>query len=480
MLTLEFFIEALSGQRPPGDIPVASVVIDSRKVIPGGVFFAIKGENTDGHNFVSNAFEAGAIAAFIDHDIPGELPTLDLRNVVGASHGTPLQPPICIRVDSTVLALQEAARQWFRRFNVRTIGITGSVGKSTTKEVIAEVLAQRYKVLKSEGGYNNEPGIPLTIFNLTEQHERAVLEMSMYTIGEIALLTSIAPPDVGVVTLIAPVHLERAGSLENIVKAKTELVEALPAAPDGIAVLNMDDELVMSMTQHTQARIVTYGLNPQADFRATDIEGLGLDGIRFTLHHEGNQRQFHLRMLGRHSVHMALCAAAVAHLDGLNWEEIARGLTSQRGQLRLVAVRGPNGSIILDDTYNASPSSTIAALNLLNDIMEGRRIAVLGDMLELGSYEEIGHAKVGTRAAAVCDLLITIGQRGRIIAREAVASGMPKEYVRAVDTAEEATALILPELHPGDSVLVKGSRAVHMERIVERLNLVAKQQEGEG
>jgi UDP-N-acetylmuramoyl-tripeptide--D-alanyl-D-alanine ligase len=360
---------------------------------------------------------------------------------------------------------------WFQRFDVRTIGVTGSVGKSTTKEVIAEVLSQKYKVLKSEGSYNNELGIPLTVFNLEPSHQRAVLEMSMYTIGEIALLTSITPPDVGVVTLIAPVHLERAGSLENIIKAKTELVEALPPSPEGIAILNFDDEHVMGMAHHTQARIVTYGLSPEADFWATDIEGLGLDGIRFWMHHGDMHRQMHLPMLGRHSVHTALRAAATARVEGLSWEEITRGLQSTRNQLRLIAAKGPNGSVILDDTYNASPTSTIAALNLLNDLMEGRRIAVLGDMLELGAEEEIGHARVGVRAAEVADLLVTVGQRARIIAREARRSGLHENQVRSVDSAEEAAEIVLGVLKPGDSVLVKGSRAVGMERIVARLNL---------
>ena len=471
MLTLEFFIEATTGSRPDGQTPVANVVIDSRKVEPGGVFFALKGENTDGHDYVADAFARGAIAAFIEREVEGCAATVDLSDPVAAQRSTPLQTPICFRVDSTVLALQEVARQWVKRFpKVRIIGVTGSVGKSTTKEVLAEVLAQRYKVLKSEGSYNNELGIPLTVLKLDDSYERAVLEMSMYTIGEINLLTSIAPPQVGVVTLIAPVHLERAGTLENIVRAKTELVEPLPPPPDGFAILNLDDPLVMKMADHTQAQIVTYGLNPNADFWASDIEGLGLEGIRFWLHNGETRNQLRLPMLGQHSVHTALRAAAVGRVEGLNWDEIFAGLQSNRSQLRLLAVKGPNGSVILDDTYNASPSSTIAALNLLNDLMEGRRIAVLGDMLELGGYEVVGHSRVGIRAAAVCDLLITVGERGRIIAREAHRAGLPADSIAILDTAEEATALVRKLVQPGDSILVKGSRALHMEQIVADLS----------
>jgi UDP-N-acetylmuramoyl-tripeptide--D-alanyl-D-alanine ligase len=345
--------------------------------------------------------------------------------------------------------------------------VTGSVGKSTAKEIIAEVLARRYRVLKSEGSYNNELGIPMTVLGLDGSQQRMVLEMSMYTRGEIALLTGIAPPQVGVVTLIAPVHLSRAGTLENIIRAKTELVEALPL--DGAAILNRDDEAVMTMAGRTQARVLTYGLNPEADFRADRVEGLGLDGIRFWLHHEETHLHLHLPMLGRHSVYTALAAAAVGVVEGLSWDEIGEGLRSSRSQLRMIVVAGPRSSTVLDDTYNASPTSVLAALDLLADLDRGRRIAVLGDMLELGSYEEEGHAHVGARAGAVADLLVTVGERARNIARAAIRAGLPRAAVCSFDSAEDAAGFLLDALQPGDAALVKGSRAVGMERIVRRL-----------
>jgi UDP-N-acetylmuramoyl-tripeptide--D-alanyl-D-alanine ligase len=285
------------------------------------------------------------------------------------------------------------------------------------------------------------------------------------------------------VTLIAPVHLERAGSMENIIRAKTELVEALPAAPEGIAVLNYDDDNVMTMVDHTDARIVTYGLNQGADIWASQIEGLGLNGIRFWIHSHGafeeHSRRIHLPMLGRHSVHTALRAAAVGLVEEMGWDAITEGLRETQNQLRLIVEKGPNGSMVLDDTYNASPSSTIAALNLLNDIMEGRRIAVLGDMLELGSYEEEGHKRVGRRAAAVADRLVTVGELGRIIGQEAVYGGMPADSVAMVGTAEEAVDVLVGELRSGDALLVKGSRAVGMERIVRALTERAQSGAGE-
>jgi UDP-N-acetylmuramoyl-tripeptide--D-alanyl-D-alanine ligase len=468
-LTVEFILEALSGVALESAHPLGDPVIDSRQAVPGSLFVALAGEHADGHDYVGDALRRGASAALVERvaDLPVAHQVVDLR--AGAAPPDSLALPALLLVDDTLRALQEAARRWVRQFSARIVGVTGSVGKTTTKEVIADVLSQRFNTLKSEASYNNEIGLPLTVLMLNDAHERAVLEMSMYVPGEIALLCDIAPPQVGVVTLIAPVHLERAGALENIIDAKTELVRALPPAPEGVAILNLEDQNVMSMAAHTQARIFTYGLQPAADIWADQIEGLGLDGVRFWLHHQGDRRQVKLPMLGQHSVQTALRAAAVGLVEGLSWEEIIAGLQQGRNQLRLLAVVGPHGSVILDDTYNASPTSTIAALNLLNDLMEGRRIAVLGDMLELGSYEVTGHRRVGVRAAAVADLLVTVGERGRIIAQEAIRSGMPAGAVEACESAEEAAAFLLACIRAGDAILVKGSRAVGMERIVYAL-----------
>ncbi len=465
-LTLEFIIQALGGQSFAGATPVGEAVFDSRDVTPGSLFVALEGESTDGHRFAREALERGAAAAIVDRALDAPYPVIDLRRGAETTHEPPLQTPVLLRVEDSLLALQEAARQWMRCFDTRTIGITGSVGKTTTKELVAEVLDERYVTLKSEKSYNNEIGLPVTALKLNDACERLVLEMSMYDVGEIALLCGIAPPHVGVVTMIAPVHLERARTMERIIDAKAELVEALPPAPEGIAILNIDDQAVMSLAGRTRANVLTYGLNPQADFWADRIEGLGLDGIRFRLHHADTQRQIKLPMLGRHSVHTALRAAAVGWVEGLSWAEIATGLQTSHSQLRLLAVTGPRGSVILDDTYNASPPSTIAALNLLNDLIEGRRIAVLGDMLELGSYEAQGHEIVGIRAAAVVSLLVTVGERGKIIAQAARRAGMPAGDIRVMDSAEEAAEFLLAEIRPGDTVLVKGSRAIGMERVV--------------
>jgi UDP-N-acetylmuramoyl-tripeptide--D-alanyl-D-alanine ligase len=467
-LTLADVLEGLTGSRPEGlDQLISATVIDSRRVEPGALFVALKGESADGHDYVAEAFSRGAVAAIVEQDVEAEAQFLDVTALqVRDSTGWSL--PLVLKTADSLQALQQAAAFWRQRHDVRVIGITGSVGKTTTKELAAAVLARRYVTLKSEASYNNEIGLPLTLLHLTDEHERVVLEMGMYDVGEIADLVRIARPHVGIVTIIGPVHLERAGTIERIVAAKTELVEALPPAPDGVAILNYDDERVRGMAQATQARVFTYGLSPEADLWADEIESLGLEGIRFQLHHGDETLHVKIPLLGRHSVHTALRASAAGLVEGLTWQEIIEGLRGPSAQLRLVAVPGPKGSTILDDTYNASPASTIAALNLLDEL-DGRKVAVLGDMLELGDYEQEGHEKVGMRALEVADVLITVGPRGRIIGQAALRWGMSPDQVHSVEENAEAIALLEQMLTGDDVILVKGSRAMGMEEIVTAL-----------
>ncbi len=467
-LTLADVIEALTGVRPHGlDQPISRTVVDSRQAEPGALFVALEGERQDGHEYVADAFSRSAVAAIVERPVKTSALTMDLADP-GRTLPSAWSLPMVVKTHSSLWALQQVAAFWRQRHDVRVIGITGSVGKTTTKELVAAVLSRRYETLKSEASYNNEIGLPLTLMELTDKHERVVLEMGMYDVGEIADLARIARPHVGVVTIIAPVHLERAGTIERIVRAKTELIAALPPAPEGVAILNYDDERVRGMAQATQARVFYYGLSPEADLWADEIEGLGLDGIRFQLHHGDESMFVRVPLLGRHSVHTALRAAAVGWVEGMNWQEVIEGLRGPSAQLRLVAVPGPKGSTILDDTYNASPASTIAALNLLDEL-DGRKIAVLGDMLELGDYEEEGHQKVGMRALEVADMLITVGARGRIIGEAALRWGMPSKQVHILEGNAEAIALLEETVTGDDVVLVKGSRAMKMEEIVSAL-----------
>lgn len=465
--TLGHVLEALSDYRRTGHEPaISAVVVDSREAVFGSLFVALQGERVDGHEYVAEAFHSGAIAALVER-VPDEVEAavIDLTTGQGPELLTwESELPLCVVVSDSEKALEAAATFWRSKFDVKVIGITGSVGKSTTKELTASVLSQRYCTFKSPGNRNSTLGLPAALFGLRPEHERAVLEMAMYSTGEIERLCRMTSPEIGVVTIIGPVHLERAGSMETIVAAKQELVEALPVY--GTAILNLDDERVIRMAKHTKARVFTYGLDQRADLWADGIHSMGLDGISFTLHHDQEALTLSVPMLGRHSVHTALRATAVGLVEGLSWEEIAAGLSeASAAQFRIDAVPGPHGSTIIDDTYNSSPDSALAALNLLDDL-EGRRIAVLGDMLELGTAEDRSHRLVGRRAADAADVLVAVGPRARVIANEARKVGMPPESVYWVQEASEAIHLLEEMITGGDIVLVKGSYGMRMDRIV--------------
>jgi UDP-N-acetylmuramoyl-tripeptide--D-alanyl-D-alanine ligase len=471
MLRLADIIEALTNSRPLlAEMVITEAAVDSRQVIPGSLFVALPGERRDGHDFVADAFRRGASIALVQHAVQDNPPTLDLRTGLQSEALLRDGGPLCLQVENTLAALQQIARFWRRQLDLRVIGITGSVGKSTTKEMVAEVLGQRYPTLKSPGNMNNEIGLPLSILKLGQGYQRAVLEMGFYVPGEIAFLCDLARPSIGVVTNIGTVHAERAGSQEQIFLGKSELVQALPS--DGVAVLNMDDPWVCKMADKTRARVFFYGLDPAAELWADEIQGLGLDGIRFRLHYHHEVLHVRVPMIGQHSVHTALRAAAVGLVDSLTWQEILEGLRHGQTQMRLTAVRTETGALLLDDTYNASPESMLAALNLLAEL-DGRKVAVLGDMLELGPYERKGHELVGVRAAEVADTLFTVGPRGHQIARAARQAGFTPGRVTEFETTEEAIPYLRSLLQAEDVVLVKGSHGVHMERIIAALEVDA-------
>jgi UDP-N-acetylmuramoyl-tripeptide--D-alanyl-D-alanine ligase len=469
MLTLADVLEALTSVRPANTTAIITeAAIDSRQVIPGSLFVAIPGENADGHDYIADAFKRGASFALIQKDVGASFPTLDLRSGLSVDSTSTFDSHLCLRVDNTVAALQQIARFWRRKLDLRVVGITGSVGKSTTKELVAEVLGVRYRTLKNPGNLNNEIGLPLTILRLGSGYERAVLEMGFYVPGEIQFLCDIALPQIGVISNVGTVHAERAGSQEAIAQGKSELIQSLPA--DGVAILNFDDPWVRKMEEKSKARVFFYGLSPEADLWADQIEGLGLDGIRFRLHYKGEILHTRVPMIGRHSVHTVLRAASVGLNDGLTWQEILEGLSHGHAQLRLVAVRSGNGALVLDDTYNASPESMLAALNLLAEL-DGRRIAVLGDMLELGPYERQGHELVGMRAAQVVKVLLTLGTRARIIAEAARRAGMKPANILEFESSEPIVDWLNKNLSSNDVVLIKGSHGLRMDRITATLEV---------
>lgn len=431
--------------------PILGAAVDSRIVAPGEVFVALPGERADGHAFLPEAIARGAAAVIVARPLadPGALGDVT-----------------AVRVADPLAALGALASGWRGRFDPLVVGVTGSIAKTSTKEAVAAVLGRRFRTLRNEGNQNNEVGLPLTVLRLRPEHEAAVLEMGMYAGGEIADLAAIARPRIGVVTAVQAVHLSRIGSLEAIEQAKGELLEALPA--DGVAVLNADDPIVRRMGDRTVARVVSYGFAADADYGAESVESLGLDGMRFTLRALGVRRAVTIPVLGRLSVHNALAAAAVGGSAGLSLDEIAAGLAMGWSAPHRVAVVRVGAVTIVDDSYNASPRSVIAALDLLAEL-PGRRGAVLGEMLELGEASEEGHHEVGEAAARTMDWLMVVGAGAAAIAEGAEAAGMPASAIHRVPDADAALAALPPRLRDGDVVLVKASRGVALDVVVEGL-----------
>jgi UDP-N-acetylmuramoyl-tripeptide--D-alanyl-D-alanine ligase len=362
--------------------------------------------------------------------------------------------------------LQAMAAAWRTRFDPLVVGVTGSIAKTSTKEAVAAVLVMAMPTLRNEGNLNNEIGLPLTVLRLRGEHRAAVLEMGMYVGGEIADLARIGRPEIGVVTAVQPVHLSRIGTIEAVERAKGELVEALP--DDGVAILNADDERVLRMAARTAARVMTYGFALAADVRAEQVVSRGADGMAFDLVSPAGRRPVVIPGLGRLAVHNALAGAAVGRAADVRLDTIVTALAGgwsapHRGQL----VRA-GGVTIVDDSYNASPGSVLAALELLSGI-PGRKIAVLGEMLELGDEHEAGHERVGAAAADVADRLVVVGDGAAAIEEGARGAGLSSAAVSLVADRAAARDLLLTELRPGDVVLVKASRGIALDLLVDEL-----------
>ncbi len=433
------------------DHPIRGAAVDSRLVEPGELFVALPGENVDGHAFVADAIQRGAAAVIVTRPVADPAALGDIT---------------VVRVADAVAALGAVAAGWRRRFSPLVVGVTGSIAKTSTKEAIAAVLASRFRTLRNEGNQNNEVGLPLTVLRLGPEHEAAVLEMGMYVGGEIADLARIAQPRIGVVTAVQPVHLARIGSLEAIEAAKGELLEALP--PDGTAILNADDPIVRRMGRRSAARSMSYGFADDADVGAEGVVSAGLDGMQFTLRADGVRRPISIPTLGRLSVHNALAGAAAGRAAGLSLDEIATGLAGGWSAPHRVQVVRLGGVTVVDDTYNASPRSVVAALDLLAGL-PGRRGAVLGEMLELGEASDEGHRVVGEAAARTVDWLVVVGSGARAIAEGAAAAGLAERDIVRVPDAETALDALVPRLRDGDVVLVKASRGIALERVVDGL-----------
>ena len=438
----------------PLDVQVTGVSTDTRTLRPGELFVAIRGPNHDGHDFVEKAVGAGAAALLVCGKTAG-------------GTGVPR-----VEVPDTVAALGRIAREVRQRFDGPVVAITGSNGKTTTKEMCAEILtALGVRTRRSPGNLNNRIGLPLSLLGLEDGDEALVLELGANHAGEIDELARIADPTVGAITQVAPAHLEGFGSIEGVARAKGELLGRIRT--DGTAVLNADDPRVASLAERFGGRVLRFGIQAPAEFRAERVR-VDETGTTFSLTTPVGTLEARLPAPGLHLVSLALCASActfaTGHLSEQTLEDLAHGLARFRpapGRLRVV--RSPEGATIVDDSYNANPVSTAAALQTLATLARGgRTLAALGDMLELGGDESALHARVGREAAAAgVDLLVAVGPRSRHTAEGARGAGVPAVHV--VADAQEAAALLLGLVGPGDTVLVKGSRGLRMERVVEAL-----------
>jgi UDP-N-acetylmuramoyl-tripeptide--D-alanyl-D-alanine ligase len=440
-----------------GQRPIHGGAVDSRRVEAGNAFFALPGDHTDGHLFLADAAARGAAALVVTRlPEPAALPA----------------GPAVILVADGLQALAAAAAAWRARFDALVVGITGSLAKTSTKEQVAEVLAERWNVLRNNANENNEVGLPLTLLRLEPAHEVAVLEMGMYVPGDIATLAALAHPQIGVVTAVRGTHLSRAGSIDAIERGKRELVEALP--PDGTAVLNSDDPRVarMAAVLAPSIRVINYGFGDEADVTASGIQSMAERGMRFRLRTRGEEVEVDSPALGRHGVHNALAAAAVGQAAGLDLATIARGLARPFSAPHRSTLLEIGEWRVLDDSYNAAPDSMAAALDLLASL-PGRHVAVLGEMLELGDASAEAHRTVGGRVAHTADLLLAIGPTASDYADGALAAGMPAGAIRTTDNRDAAAELLLRELRPGDVVLLKGSRGAALDLLLAPLQAAA-------
>ncbi len=456
MFTLDRLLAATGGRVVHG-LPTAALrfnggSFDSRITGPGAVFFALRNRR-DGHEFVADAFARGAAAAVVAHPVaavPDGALVVEVANV-----------PHALR------RLAEAIRD---DRPIPAVGITGNVGKTTAKEAAAAALGARYRVLRSFASYNNEIGVPMTFLALEPSHEVAIIELGFYVPGEIADLCQLVRPRIGVIIAIPerPVHFARTPSVAAIAAGKAELIEALP--PDGVALLNADDPRVKVLTSRTRARVVLFGESSEAALRAMAVRAHGLDGLRFTVTYEGASAEAALPLPGRHLLAAALSGIGAAVALGVPLDEAATAVGTLELPAHRMSVRRGDGLTVIDDSYNASPAAVHAALAVLRDVA-ARRVAVLGDMLELGELSRAAHEEVGRDAANSCDVLVGVGELGATIA--ATARGVGHAVVHHAADAAEALILLRRLLRPGDTVLIKGSRALALDRLADALVSVA-------
>jgi UDP-N-acetylmuramoyl-tripeptide--D-alanyl-D-alanine ligase len=432
-----------------GDVVTHSIVIDSREVKPDSAFFAIQGERLDGHQFVAQALQTalGAVVSQVPENIP-------------AGKGI-------VQVGDTTLALQMLARAIRQRYDFMLIAITGSAGKTTTKEMIATLVETEKRTFKSWGNFNNLIGCPLCIDNTPDDTEVVVSEMGMNHKGEIATLAGLTRPDIGVYTNIGPVHIEFFGTVEKIAEAKAELLENVKS--DGTIVINTDNEHVMRISREFAGTKVTYGIENEAQYRATAVTERGLLGTRFTVRAEGEDRDFELALPGRHNLSNLLAAIATARVAGISWDGITKGIVNLKPAYHRGVVVPYRGASLYDDSYNSNPYALASALTLLKQADAKRRIAVIGDMLELGDKELDYHRDSGRAIPKEVDAVIAVGKRAKSVLDGAREAGFADDKLHHFDDAQSAGEFLKTFIQDGDLVLIKASRGIGLDKIVTML-----------
>lgn len=454
-VSLEFVCRSINGRIIEGNNKqvITSVTTDSRRVEEGALFIALAGERFDGHDFVQTALEQGARAAVVSRAI----------DIYGAENKT------LILVDDTLQALQALAASYRRCFEIPVIAVTGSVGKTTIKDLLALYLSSIWKTLKTQGNYNNDIGLPLTLLQLDESYEVAVVEMGMGALGEIQRLATIARPQFAIITNVEPVHLESLGSLENIARAKCEVLSAIPE--DGFALINGDYELLIEKAKEYSCRKYTFGYNSDCDFQVVDCQtsDIGME-IEMRWHNQLDTLFFPLP--AQRLALNIVAAAAMALLLGINMESIKSSLLNYKpsgNRLNIINLEG--GGAVINDTYNANPVSMAAALETGRELTtSGKYLAVLGDMFELGSLETEAHLNVGQIAySSGVDLLVAVGDLAQDIARGALEAGMNPKQVRYFPTKAECLEFLQDRINNTWTMLFKGSRGMQLETLVDEL-----------
>ncbi len=454
-MTLKNIAKACGGKLFGGreDLEIAGAVMDSREIEKDFLFFAIKGERVDGHRFIPQVLEKGAACAVCE-----KLPETEDAGKTAGSY---------ILVEDVKKAMQDIAAFYRNGLEIPVIGITGSVGKTSTKECIASVLEEKYRVLKTQGNYNNEIGVPLTLLRIRGEHEAAVVEMGINHFGEMRRLSRMVAPDIVVMTNIGDCHLEALGSREGILKAKSEIFDFMKE--NGTVVINGDDDMLSTIKEVHKHTPVTFGKNENNTCYATDIRSKGLSGSSARIHLPSGSFQAEIPLPGEHMVYNALTAAAVGEILGLSGEEIAAGISAVKpteGRSNLVKC---GDKVVIDDCYNANPVSMCAALDLLAQA-DTRKVAILGDMFELGENAEKLHGDVGRHAALLAlDVVICVGEISSVMAKEAKAADTGKNKIYYFPAKEDLLRELQHIIKPEDTILVKASHGMGFAEIVENL-----------